>query len=416
MENNQLIPHLFRTEFSKIVAVLCKTFGLTNIQLAEDITSDTFLKATETWGLKGVPKNPKAWLYIVAKNNAKDYFKREKLFQQKIVPEIKHTNQHSNTFELDLSENNIIDSQLKMLFAVCNPIISKDGQISLALRILCGFGIKEIATALLSKTTTIKKRLQRAKQTLRKNNIDLTFPPQKEMVKRLDNVLSVLYLLFNEGYYSTTSEKSVKKELCIEAMRLLYMLLNNVPTNQPKVNALMALFCFHSSRFEARTNQQGELILYENQDREKWDFELINKGNFYLQQSSKGEEITKYHLEALIAYWHARKKVNQKEKWGNILKLYNRLIQIEYSPVTALNRTYALAMASGKEIAIKEALKINLVDNHLYHSLLAELYHGMNTKKEKEHLQFALDLVTTKNDKKILLKKLKEINNTKNND
>jgi RNA polymerase sigma-70 factor (ECF subfamily) len=409
LKENQLIPNLFRTEFSKIVAVLCKTFGLNNIQLAEDITSDTFLKATETWGLKGLPENPKAWLYFVAKNNAKDHFKRSQLFQQKIVPEIKRTKTIATNFEIDLSENNITDSQLKMLFAICNPIISKDGQICLALRILCGFGIKEITTALLSKTTTIKKRLQRAKKTLRENKVDLKFPNQNEMINRLSNVISILYLLFNEGYYSTTSEKSIKKELCIEAMRLLYMLLNYQPTNLPKVNALMALFCFHSSRFDARTNQQGELILYENQDKEKWDFDLIEKGELYLKYSSTGKKITKYHLEALIAFWHTRKNANELEKWESILHLYNQLIQIEYSPITALNRTYALAKANGKEVAIKEALKINLDQNHLYHSLLAELYNGINSDKEKIHLKIALDLVTTKNDKKILLKKLKKL-------
>jgi len=409
MKENQLIPNLFRTEFSKIVAVLCKTFGLNNIQFAEDIASDTFLKATETWGLKGLPKNPKAWLYVVAKNNAKDHFKRNQIFKQKIVPEIKRTKTIATNFEIDLSESNITDSQLKMLFTICNPIISKDGQICLALRILCGFGIKEIAAALLSKTTTIKKRLQRAKKTLRENKVDLKFPNQNEMINRLSNVISILYLLFNEGYYSTTSEKSIKKKLCIEAMRLLYMLLNYQPTNLPKANALMALFCFHSSRFDARTNHQGELILYENQDKEKWNFDLIEKGERYLKYSSEGEKITKYHLEALIAFWHTRKNANELEKWESILQLYNQLIQIEYSPITALNRTYALAKASGKDVAIKEALKINLEQNHLYHSLLAELYNGINPDKEKTHLKIALDLVTTKNDKKILLEKLNKL-------
>ena len=406
MRENQLIPHLFRSEFSKIVAVLCKTFGLSNIQLAEDITSETFLKATETWGLKGVPENPSAWLYHVAKNKAKDYFKREQIFIQKITPELKQQSLTLKEFEIDLSEHNIKDSQLQMLFTVCNPIISKEAQITLALRILCGFGIDEISSALLSNKSTINKRLHRTKETLRKNKIDLTFPPEKELMNRLNNVLSVLYLLFNEGYYSATSEKTLKKDLCIESMRLLYMLLNYEPSNQPQTNALMALFCFHSSRFEARMNPNGEPILYNEQDKTKWNFELIEKGEFYIKQSSTGNEITKYHLEALIAFWHTRTNADTKEKWENILQLYNKLIQIEYSPVTALNRTYALAMAYGKEKALKEALKIGLNKNHLYHALLAELYSEINPQKQVEHLQFALKMVDTENDKKVILGKL----------
>jgi RNA polymerase sigma-70 factor (ECF subfamily) len=410
LKDNSLIPHLFRSEFSKIVSVLCKTFGLSNIQLAEDITSETFLKATETWGIKGIPDNPTAWLYKVAKNKAKDYFKREQVFVQKIIPELKHQKQSIAAFDLDLSEHNIQDSQLQMLFTVCNPIISKEAQITFALRVLCGFGIEEISKALLSNKATINKRLHRIKETFRKNKVDLTFPSEDELMNRLNNVLSVLYLLFNEGYYSTTSEKTIKKELCIESMRLLYMLLNYEPSNQPHVNALMALFCFHSSRFEARMDQNGELILYDDQDKEKWNFELIEKGEFYIKRSSAGNEITKYYLEALIAFWHTRIDADIKEKWENILQLYNQLIQIEYSPVTALNRTYALAMTDGKEKAIKEALKINLSQNHLYHTLLAELYDGGNHKKQIEHLQLALKLADTENERKVILKKLNKAN------
>lgn len=406
MKESELIPHLFRSEFSKIVAVLSKTFGLSNIQLAEDIVSDTFLKATETWGLKGAPENPTAWLYFVAKNKAKDYFKREQNFTQKIITDLRQKQDSSETFEIDLSDSNIKDSQLQMLFAVCNPIISKEAQIALALRVLCGFGIEEISNALLSNKSTINKRLVRAKETFRKNNISLTFPPEKELPIRLNNILSILYLLFNEGYYSPSSEKTIKKELCIEAMRLLYMLLNNKASNQPEGNALMALFCFHASRYDARINGNNEPISYDEQDKTKWDHKLIQKGELYIKKSSIGNRLTKYHLEALIAFWHTRIAFDNKEKWENILQLYNQLIQIEYSPITALNRTYALAMVYGKEAGLKEALKINLNKNHFYHSLLAELYNGLYPKKEIRHLKLALELAETKKDKNLILKKL----------
>ncbi|MBL4668732.1 MAG: sigma-70 family RNA polymerase sigma factor, partial [Flavobacteriales bacterium] len=400
------IPHLFRSEFSKIVSVLCKTFGLSNIQLAEDIVSDTLLKATETWGLKGIPENPIAWLYKVAKNLTLDYFKREKISIEKITPEFK--NQHSNIteFEIDLSENNIEDSQLQMLFAVCNPAISKEAQITFALRVLCGFGIKEISNALLTNKATINKRLQRTKEVFRANETYLHFPTEKELTLRLNNLLSILYLLFNEGYYSSSSERTIQKELCVEAMRLLYMLLNYKPTNQSKTNALMALFCFQASRFDARVDQKGASILYEKQDKNKWDFELIKKGEYYVNESAN-DEVTKYHLEAFIAFWHTRTDANENEKWENILQFYNKLIQIEYSPITALNRTYALAKANGKKEALKEALKIDLKDNHFYHTLIAEFYIGVNRTKQIEHLQLALKLADTGNDKQIISEKLK---------
>lgn len=259
------ISNLFRSEFSKIVSVLCKTFGLSNIQLAEDIVSDTFVVAVEVWSLKGLPENPNAWLYAVAKNKTKDYLKRKKLFSQKIKPELTASEKTKKDFELDLSEKNIEESQLEMLFTVCNPMLSTEAQISLSLRILCGFAIDEIASALLTSKSTINKRLQRAKKNYIKYNIELELPSEGELQERQANVLIILYLLFNEGYYSFTAEKNLKKHLCLEAMRLLYLFLDRYPTSQAQ--ALMALFCFHASRFDARVDNQGEPILYEEQDK-----------------------------------------------------------------------------------------------------------------------------------------------------
>jgi RNA polymerase sigma-70 factor (ECF subfamily) len=167
----------------------------------------------------------------------------------------------------------------------------------------------------------------------------------------------------------------------------------------------MALFCFHSSRFDARLDQSGQQVIYKEQDKTKWDAELIQKGETYLRYSAKSEQVSKYHLEAGIAFWHSRIKVAEKDKWNNILQLYNRLLQIEYSPITALNRTYALAMAESKETALKEALKIDLKKNHLYHSLLAELYNRIDPKKQTEHLDLAIKLAKNENDKLFLISK-----------
>lgn len=409
MKEKELISQLFKTEYRKIISVLCKLFGILHIEIAEDITNDTFLLASETWGLKGIPENPTAWLYIVAKNKTKDYFKRHKTFSEKIVEDFKYNQKHSEEIEVDLSVKNITDSQLQMIFAICNPIIPTEAQIGLALRILCGFGIDEIAEAFLTNKETVNKRLFRAKEKLRTENIKIELPNESEINKRLETVLTTLYLLFNEGYHSSTQNTHLRKELCLEAMRLNYFLIENETTNKPIVNALMALMCFHSSRFEARTNQLGEPILYEEQNKNLWNEELVERGNYFLIESAKGQEISKYHLEASIAYWHTTKLENAA-KWNNILHLYNQLLQIEYSPITALNRTYALSKVVGKEKAINEALKLDLMENHFYHSLLGNLNTDLDNKKAIFHFEMAYKLAKSNTDKMTIenhLKKLK---------
>jgi RNA polymerase sigma factor (sigma-70 family) len=408
MENKELIPHLFRTEYRKIMAVLCKLFGIEHIEIAEDIASDTFLVATEAWGIRGLPENPTAWLYTVAKNKAKDYFKHNAIFTQKVVCQIKHSASEAYEIEVDLSAKNITDSQLQMMFAICNPLIPVEAQISLSLRILCGFGIEEIANSFLTNKETIKKRLLRAKDKLRAEQIRIEFPTDAEINFRLDAVLLTLFLLFNEGYYSASQDNVLRKDLCLEAMRLTHLLIENDLTNKPFVNALLSLMCFQASRFEARTNQNGEMVLYHEQDEKLWNAELIKKGKYYLNQAAKGSVISKYHLEAGIAYWHTSKTDNN-EKWENILQLYNQLLQIEYSPIAALNRTYALSKTSGKAKAITEAEKLKLAGNHLYDSLLGDLYTSIDDAKAILHFQAALTLAKSATDKKIIIGKILEL-------
>jgi len=408
MKQQELIPHLFRTEFSKITAVLAKLFGFEHIEIAEDIASDTFLLASETWSLKGLPDNPAAWLYTVAKNKAKDYLRRNKLFSDKITPQLQYNNSELHELDIDLSDTNIVDSQLQMMFAICQPAIPPEAQIGLSLRILCGFGIEEIANAFLSNKETINKRLMRAKAKLREENVKIAFPASAEIDKRLETVLTTIYLLFNEGYHSLSQNTTVRKDLCLEAIRLAYLLTINPATNKPTVNALLALMCFHASRFEARTNPDGEQVLYEDQDTCLWDEELIERGKFYLTQAAEGPELTKYHIEAGIAWWHTIHE-DTPEKWEGILQLYNRLLMVEYSPMAALNRTFALAKANGKAEAIVEAEKLQLTDNQLYYTLLGHLYTGVNDKKAISHLKTALKLAKSDSDKATIEKTILKI-------
>jgi RNA polymerase sigma-70 factor (ECF subfamily) len=414
MNQQELIPHLFRTEFRKITAVLCKFLGIEHIEMAEDIAGDTFLSALESWSFNGIPENPTAWLYSVAKNKAKNYINRNQIFTGKIAPRIKYSSSGHEEPVIDLSDKNIQDSQLQMLFAVCHPSISAEAQVGLSLRILCGFGIEEIANAFLTSKETINKRLFRAKEKLRLEKVPIEFPGEAEINDRLESVLTTLYLLFNEGYYSESQDSVLREDLCLEAMRLTYLLVENEQTNQPNVNALLSLFCFHSSRFEARKNEHGEIVLYQDQDEMKWNYELINKGVYFLHQASRGNKISKYHVEAGIAYWHTM-KADTKEKWENILQLYNRLLQIEYSPIAALNRTYALSKAyaflkdgaaKGKQLAIIEAEKLNLADNHFYFMLLGELYTDIDNKKAKQNFQKAHSLAKTSTDRKTIQRKI----------
>lgn len=403
MEKSELIPNLFRSEFSRIVSVLCKSFGIQNIELAEDIASETFLTATETWSLKGIPENPKAWLYAVAKNKAKDWFKRSSIYREKIIPSLTNEAHEFDVEQVDLTEKNIADSQLNMLFAICDPSLAKEAQIALALRILCGLGIDEIASALLTSKSTINKRLQRAKKSLQSQTsgfISLTSAQQKQ---RQEDVLRIIYLLFNEGYYSSTVERNTRKHLCLEAMALLLLLIRS--NSLPEGDALMALFCFHSSRFDAREDEFGNFILYEDQDTTKWSTDLIQKGEEYLKKSARGGSVSKYHLEATIAFWHSR-MVENDQKWPHILQVYNRLLQIDYSPIAALNRTYALSKVHGKQAALQEALKIDLNDSHLYHALLADLYQGSNERAFQQHLKRAIELSKTESERSLLERKL----------
>jgi len=401
----ELIPHLFRTEFTKIVAVLCKRFGIEHIELAEDIASETFLSAMETWPYKGLPPNPVGWLYTVAKNKAKNVLQRDQLFAGKISIEVKKSSDNNYSIEIDLSDQNITDSQLQMLFALCHPSIPVEAQVGLSLRILCGFGIDEIATAFLSNKEAINKRLFRAKEKLRLEKVRVEFPDNGEINSRLDAVLTTLYLLFNEGYYSESQDTILREDLCTEAMRLVQSLMANEKTNLPRVRALYALMCFHASRFKARQDDRGHMVLYEDQNESLWDRELIGKGAYYLHTASQGNNLSKYHVEAGIAYWFTVKDDTQ-EKWESVLQLYNNLLMIEYSPIAALNRTYALSKVNGRREAIREAEKLHLTENRFYFALLGELYTDVDTDKAIMNFQLACDLAKTPAEKRAMQQKL----------
>ncbi|MDJ1498581.1 sigma-70 family RNA polymerase sigma factor [Cytophagaceae bacterium DM2B3-1] len=406
MQSDTLIPHLFRTEYSKLVSVLTRSFGIEHIEIAEDIASETFLIALNTWPYKGQPANPTAWLYTVAKNRIKNHFVRNRIFKTKISQKVRDE-KIPDEIDIDFSANAIADSQLQMLFTVCHPSISTEAQICLALRILCGLGLAEIADALLSNKETVHKRLQRAREKLRSEQITLEILDSKVIKERLETVLQTIYLVFSEGYYSERNNSIVRKDLCIEALNLTYLLLGNELTNTHATNALLSLLCFQSSRLEARTSEDGNLILYDDQDRKLWDKEFIEKGFYYLQQASKWEITSPYYLEASIAYWHTVDNTNTA-KWPSILKLYDALSSIHPSPIGALNRIWALSKVHGNAAAIQAAESLHLQTNHFYFVLLAELYTQIDSSLSVSYLKKALTLCKTDTEKKMIQEEIRK--------
>ncbi|WP_249219741.1 RNA polymerase sigma factor [Chitinophaga sp. HK235] len=403
---NNLLPHLFRQEYSRMTALLCRHFGLQHIEMAEDIASDTFLRASEHWALNGIPDNPAAWLYTVAKNKTRDYLRRISNFENR-VKDSQRQDEVLSELDFEINSRIIEDSQLAMIFAVCNPLIAPESQICLALQVLCGFSVEEIANAFLARKETIKKRLLRARADLRNGNFQLNELNEHTIKSRLDTVLKTLYLLFNEGYFSKSDRQLIRRELCSEAVRLTLLLTGHESTNITQVQALLALMCYQSSRLEARLNANGEVILFDEQDRSLWDQSLIDRGNYHLINACNGEEVSKYHLEAAIAYWHTTPAGNTK--WEQILQLYNQLIQIEYSPVVALNRVFAFSKVYGNQNAILEINKLNLTGHAYYHAMLGHLYIGIDSNKAVAYYERAIQLSESPMEKQVLLNEVARI-------
>ncbi len=403
MVDHQL-AEIFRAAYGNLVAVLCHFYGIQNIQLAEDIVSDTFLHAMKVWSHKGVPDSPKAWLRKVAINKFKDHYRRDKTFKEKVKGN--YIQMQQQVVETPLDEQLISDSLLNMIFAICNANLNIDTQICLALRLLCGLSIDQIAAALLTNKENINKKLYRGKQQLRKYKASWNQLSPADYLSRTAPVLRIIYLLFNEGYYSSAKDANIRRDFCWEAMRLAIFLSTQSFLPQKDTYALIALMCFHASRFEARTNSNGQHILYFEQDKSRWNADLIKKGESYLAKSANGSKVSKYHLEAAIAYWHTTEAA---DKWNNILQLYNKLLLLEYSPIIAMNRTFALAMANTAQEAIAAAKQLNLENNNYYFWLMAELFRlNKEPKIEIEYLNKALALTTKKGEKDLLETKLEK--------
>lgn len=407
---NKLTDHLFRHESGKMVAVLTRIFGLPNIEIAEDIVQDAFAQALKEWTYK-TPPNPSAWLMMTAKNKAVDVLRRER-YKESYAAELQTEYTSLPIIENLFMQNEIKDSQLRMIFACCHPSLAYADQIAFTLKICSGFSVDEIAVALLSNSETIKKRIQRAKKLITEKNIKFDIPVGVDLKKRLDIALQAIYLLFNEGYNSSDKSDLIRKDLCEEALRLALMLTENEYISQPKCFALVALMSLLVSRFESRLNENGEIILLEEQDRTKWNSELIKIGLYYLNKSSEGNEITDYHIEASIVAEHSIAKNFSETNWESILHLYNALRRINSSPVVLLNRAIVIGKISGAKQAIEEINSIPEIEkyiksNYLFSAVLGELYIQINKNAEaKKYFEKAISLTNSEAEKKLIQKKL----------
>jgi RNA polymerase sigma factor (sigma-70 family) len=408
---HELTDHLFRHESGKMVSVLSRLLGLQNIETAQDIVQDTLLQAMNTWGYNGIPDNPSAWLYRVARNKAIDFLRRRKKFKE-ISPQYAYLveSEYSLTPTVQnlFLENEIQDSQLRMMFACCHPSIPEESQIAMSLKTLCGLSINEIARAFLTNDETISKRIYRAKEKIRIENIELDVPGPADLQERLDAVLKSLYLLFNEGYNSSHPEWLIRDDLCEEAMRLCLLLTQHSLTAYPRSKALLSLMCFQSSRLNARLDDKGNIILLKYQDRSKWQRSLIQKGFDYLDAAAEPFEVSTYHFEAAIASLHAAAPSFEQTDWKSIYHLYEMLYQAQPNPVIAMNKAIASAYAISKQKALEELRDIKgLEHHHLYYASIGEMYFELQEKENaRTYFEKAILLTNSQTEKQLLLEKI----------
>lgn len=411
MKADQLIDHFFRTEYGKAVSHLTNRFGSGNLELAEDSVQDTLMKAMQTWPYSQVPDNPTGWIIRVAGNKMIDQLRRGQKQTNEAIPE----STEEFTPEVSLSEIN--DDLVRMTFACCHPILSAEYQIILTLKILGGLSIREISTSLLKKEETVAKAYTRAKKKFKEEQIKLILPPANEVEKRLEMVLKIIYLLFNEGYKSAEGKNLIREELCSEAVRLNQVLLDTELCNTPSANALMALMHFHSSRFGARVDEHGEIISLEHQDRGKWNRELINSGLSYLENAAESEDVNDYIIQAAISSYHCGAVSFEETNWTEILRLYDLQFQINPSPVIRLNRVVPMEKVHGSLLAfaeIEELEETGFFDSYyLFYAIKGGILQNLGEMEDaSQALRKAIKL--TKNEREInyLNKKLAQLSKT----
>jgi len=414
-EVSQLAEHLFRHEAGKLVSVLTGIFGMDRLQLAEDVVQESLARALQTWPFYGVPKNPAAWLTQTAKNLALDLLRREKNFREKEPRIIAWIEQWSGDpdSEAPQFESEIKDGRLRLMFACCHPVLPQEMQIALALKTLCGFSPNEIAKAFLTSEAAIAKRLVRARQKIRDAGVRFEIPAGEEISSRLDGVLHTLYLLFNEGYKASSGETLLREDLCSEAIRLTTALVEHPVGNQPRAHALLALMLLNAARSPARLDANGNILRLKEQDRSTWNKTMIARGLLHLNESAAGDDVTEYHLQAGISACHCAAPDYETTDWPRILSMYDSLIELDDSPVIALNRAVAVAHVQGPAAGIKAVQssqkRQSLSGYYLLYAALAEFEMQLKDfPNAAEHLRQAIENAEMLSEKSFLSDRLRE--------
>lgn len=409
----EVTEHFFRREGAKVVATLTAHLGTHRLQLAEDVVQEALLRALQTWSYRGMPDNPAAWLTQVAKNFALTALQREQRWNDKqdgIAAE--HARWLSAPNE-NMTHETFADDTLRMMFVCFHPELATEAQIALALRTLCGFSPAEIAAAFLSSEVAITKRLVRARQRIRELALPFAVPAPTELAARLEGVLHTLYLLFNEGYKASVGDRLVREELCAEAIRLVTLVTQHPATDEPRARALLALMLLNAARLNARSDDTGNLLRLHEQDRTAWDRSMIQRGIGCLHQALEGGTLSVYHIEASIAATHCLAAEASMTDWPRILQLYDQLLALTSSPVTAMNRAVAVAHVHGPQAGLDALDRIQqrsvLEGNHLYHAMRGTFAMELGQpKKAALHFRQAAKLVFLPAERDFLARRIEE--------
>jgi len=367
---DQLVAHLFRHEVGRMVSRLTRILGARRLAMAEDAVQHAMLQALQLWPFQGVPTYPKAWLAQVAYNRALDVLKSERRLESyQGEGEFERRRQIEELQALKTGEpcrfsQEVGDERLALIFVCCHPALPRSASVALTLKVVCGFGVEEIARVFLSSGIAVSQRLVRAKRTIRDQGIRFEVPDPERLPERLDAVLEVLYLLFTEGYAATAGDRLIRDDLCLEAIRLAESLTENTLTDQPECHALLALMLFQTARLPSRTDAAGDLLLLEEQDRGLWDRSMIHRGLLHLEQAARGDRLSAYHLQAEIAAVHANTAHFTLTDWEHILTLYDSLRDMQPTPVILINRAIVLAQVGGPAAGL-DALKAIPIDSQM---------------------------------------------------